>query len=91
MAWIRMFTSLNLPLPVLLSRLMAALTPALDVAPCYQNLPHETQIPGDNPVIKSRGTNKPSDQGVKSDAVRVTPNTCSSLTHPKFHTCSEPI
>lgn len=38
----------------------------------HQNLPGETQIPGNNTVIK--GTNKPSDQGVKSAAVRVTPH-----------------
>lgn len=56
MAWIRMFTSLNLSLLMLLIRLMAVLTPALDVAVCHQNLPHETPIPGSNPVIKHKQT-----------------------------------
>lgn len=47
-----MFTSLNLSLLVLLIRLMAELTSPLDVALCHQNLPPETQIPGNHPGIK---------------------------------------
>lgn len=78
-----MFTSLNLSLLVLLSEPGAVLTPALDMLLYCRNLPDEVQIPCNSQVIKSHRKNKPSDQGVKSDAARVTQNICSSLTHPK--------
>jgi len=86
-----MFTSSNLPLPVLLSKPTAVLTPALGTWFYYENLPYKVQTPFIIQVITSHWKNKPSDQGVKSDAVKVTQNLCSSLPHLKCHTHTEPV